>query len=135
MSTVNVQQSDVILDGEPNQDIIKKFGGMVEEVVATTIRAASEPEKIQQYFRLRRNDVYYKGEQYTVPTFLYNNQVDFVPLSTAEGMSPRGESPGDDSFLNDYVLNVYRGDIRKLVAVLGQRPPNVNAVALRPLRS
>ncbi len=98
-----------------------------EDLLALTKRDVDEdvdPEKTMQLFQVRKCHLYYQGKQYL--TFqLKDGNLEFT---TAVG-TPTGDNPEDDGQeAYDYILNIVKGDGRKFVAVVGNRPPNVKGV-------
>lgn len=77
-------------------------------------------DRLLQHLTIRRNDAYWKGLQYVAPDFS-GGLPDYFPVTSSDAGSSY-----------DYVLNVYRGDTRKFIAVLSQRAPNVEAQAISP---
>jgi len=86
------------------------------------VDADVDPEKIQQYFRARKACYYYDGKQNLV-YHLYGNAIDYMPVG-----SPIHSGEEDEGYY-DYKVNIVKGDGRKFAAVIGNRAPNVKAVA------
>ena len=82
-------------------------------------------QKLDQYHEIRRNELYYSGEQYLV-----QQGGEYVPLRVAADGSPTSTQAVSS---DEYVVNIYKGDVRKFVAVLGQKAPTVNAEAASAL--
>lgn len=86
---------------------------------------AIDPEKLWQYAEIRRNELYWRGNQYLDE--VYNNDgqlVDYKPIN-----GTWHEFNGDDDGAGQYstVINDFRGYGRKFIAVEAQQPPNVKA--------
>jgi len=86
-------------------------------------------QKLDQYHEIRRNELYYQGEQYLVRK-VTGNGTEYVPLRIASDGTP---TSGTGTSSDEYVVNIYKGDVRKFVAVLGQKAPTVNAEAASAL--
>lgn len=97
--------------------------GLVQEHVCADV----DREKIYQYSEARKNELYYRGNQYLYPVLLGGATVDWSTTGTLDYTNSEAEREAQ----YDYVLNVIRGDGRKFIAVLGQRGPNVKAEARR----
>ncbi len=106
--------------------ILQALKGGVLKMVTDDVRNSIDPEKIYQYAEIRRNELYWRGNQYLDE--VYNNQgqlVDFTPI----GGQWHQDNPEADQGAFDTVINDIRGYGRKFIAVLAQSPPNVKAVA------
>jgi len=86
-------------------------------------------QKLDQYYEIRRNELYYQGEQYLVKKATTGG-TEYVPLRIATDGSPNSSVAASS---DEYVVNIYKGDVRKFVAVLGQKAPTVNAAAASAL--
>lgn len=91
--------------------------------------ADQSAQKLDQFHEIRRNELYYSGEQYLVKKVSANG-TEYVPLRIASDGSP---TSGLGTSSDEYVVNIYKGDVRKFVAVLGQKAPTVNAEAASAL--
>lgn len=108
-------------------EIIKKYGDQLKAMIDKRCRDAVDREKIFQYAVVRRNDFYYRGNQHLAPTFSGNGElVDFKPIN-GQTQLVANQANGQNSVIYDYVINNFRGDLRKFVGVLGQKSPNVKA--------
>ncbi len=106
--------------------ILQALKGGVLKMVTDDVRNAIDPEKLYQYADIRRNELYWRGNQYLDE--VYNNQgqlVDYTPI----GGQWHQDNPEADQGAFDTVINDIRGYGRKFIAVLAQSPPNVKAVA------
>jgi len=102
--------------------LLPELKSLVEGHVFNTV----DPEKRHQYSDARRAWSYWCGNQYVVPV-VYDQQVVDWRNATGQMKYMQGIVPGT----YDYVQNKIRGDGKKFVAVLGQRGPNVKAIADR----
>lgn len=106
-----------------SSDLNAKLAALIQSHIDGTVDA----EKRSQYAEARRNQAYWRGNQYLVPMTYDNYAVDWRTVTgalKAPGATPEGAY--------DYVRNQIRGDGKKLCAVLGQHSPNVTAVADNP---
>lgn len=89
-----------------------------------------DPEKTMQLFQVRKCHLYYQGKQYLT----FQLQGDYLDFTSAVGTPIAGsaqyDEEGDEAY--DYIVNIVKGDGRKFVAVVGNRPPNVKSVADLP---
>lgn len=96
----------------------------LKSLVEDHVTGAVDAEKRMQYAEARRNQAYWTANQYVMPTVMDNQIVDYRS-ATGEQKYSQGTVAG----AYDYVRNQIRGDGRKFVAVLGNRAPNVKAIA------
>ncbi len=114
-----------LLSGDPAS--LREFRPVLDHVITGSILPAIDYEKIIQFNEIRRNDSYWRGDQNTYPYLHGGEFLDWAGVSGSPNqLSPRVMGEDDDDASDDYVVNSYRGDMRKLIAVLGQRAPNVN---------
>jgi hypothetical protein len=107
--------------------VIRQYGSQLKALVDKNCRDAIDREKIFQYAVCRRNDFYYRGNQHLVPTFSGNGEVvDFKPVNS-QMLLASNQQNAKQRVIYDYVINNFRGDLRKLVGVLGQKAPNCKA--------
>lgn len=101
----------------------------LKKLIADDVDGDSAPEREWVLRQIRKSSLYLRGLQYSAP-FLYGNGY----TEFNQNGSPISNSTGDGggTGLYDYVQNIYRGYGRKFCAVLGQRSPNVKAVADDP---
>jgi hypothetical protein len=112
-------------DSKPEKDpILENLRGPVGRLVQDDVRLAIDPEKIYRYAQLRRNELYWRGNQYLDEIYNQDGQlVDYKPID-----GTWHEFVDDDSDGTYYtVVNDLRGYGRKFIAVLAQGPPNVKA--------
>lgn len=95
----------------------------LKSLVTRHVVNAIDYEKRHQYAEARRNQAYYTSNQYVVPVVQGQTIVDWRAPS---GNLRFSETQTENAY--DYVRNQIRGDGKKLVAVLGQRAPNVEAM-------
>jgi hypothetical protein len=101
----------------------------LSDLIATEIDAEFEPEKVWQYNYARRNALFFRGLQFLAPDKV-NGVNDYVPIGGMWGGGANGQGGGADCY--DYTRNIIRGFGNKFIAVIGQRSPNVTAVADDP---
>lgn len=85
-----------------------------------------DPEKSFQLLQVRKCHLYYDGKQYLT----YERDGEFFDF-TSSG-TPIAGNADDSQEAYDYILNIVKGDGRKFVAVVGNRPPNVKGTADYP---
>jgi hypothetical protein len=112
-------------------ELLKAIKPNLSALMAERVRVSVDVDKIWQYAQLRRNHLYYRGKQNLIlsTSSLGDGYVDYKPVTQGQNLQP------SDRLLDNYydsVLNVLRGDVRALVAVLGARSPNTEALALDP---
>lgn len=111
---------------DPKQILLKQGEHLLRKMVQEQIQNDSEPDKSYLYAEFRRNKLYYDGEQYIVPVRSATGIIDYRPLQ-AGSLTMQPVTSGETQPIFDYVLNIFRGDIDKFVAVVGIRSPNVVA--------
>ncbi len=110
--------------------LIQSLTQPLSQFVSREIRGIVDPEKIWQYARLRRMDLYLRGQQYLAFTQAgLGGLVDYRPMNQGS----MGINVNTAEQMYDYVLNILKADMRAFVAVIGGRSPNVQAQA-RDLR-
>lgn len=121
---ITVDEGSEVLSEQEVLDQVK------EDLLALVKRDVDEdvdPEKTIQLFQVRKCHLYYQGKQYL--TFQLNG--DTLDFTSAVG-TPIADKAEDQEEAYDYILNIVKGDGRKFVAVVGNRPPNVKGVADMP---
>lgn len=96
----------------------------------TIIRPTVDVDKAVWNARIRRNDLYYRGDQHLG----YGNTgvpglVDYVSVAQSSTLNILNKSNLTLDDVYDYVLNVLQGDVDTFIAVLGSRAPNTQAQA------
>lgn len=99
-------------------------GGLLR-LIQDDVRNAIDPEKIVQYADIRRNELYWRGNQYLDE--IYNDQGQLTDFKPVGGQWKSNESANNLASF-DTVINDIRGYGRKFIAVLAQSAPNVKAV-------
>ena len=93
------------------------------------VRAKVDKEKIYLYAQARMMDHYYHGRHQLVPkTNTRGEIIDFTPVSVnALNMLAKGtgQQEDDEDELNQWIVNDFRSDVRKFIAVLGTKAPNM----------
>ncbi len=104
----------------------RKLQSQLSQLITTDVRTAIDPEKIVQYAEIRKNELYWRGNQYLAEIWTNGVLTDYRPM---DGQWYQ-ENPDADNGngLYDTVINDVRGYGRKFIAVLAQQPPNVKAV-------
>lgn len=108
--------------GLSEKKIRDEFSGEVGKLLAHHVLSDFDTDRAYQYLDLRRNYAFYKGNYDSSPS-LAGGTVDWRRTSSGQ-LSVAAKR---DQSIYDYVCNIFRGDTRKLVAVVGQRPPNMQA--------
>lgn len=107
----------------PTLDTLKKN---IKDLISNEILLETDREKVYQYAEARKNELYFRGQQYLYPVMRGGLIADW---NSTSGTVEYGRTPAERDAQYDYVLNIIRGDGLKFVAVLGQRGPNVKARA------
>jgi hypothetical protein len=115
----------------PPEQFLELAEPELKRLIQTHINEQVEPEKVEQYANIRRNDAYWRNRKLQIPFLNGQGFLDFVPANGT--MVPRSneDSEGESGF-DDYDTAIFKGELRKLIAVIGQRSPGVTAAALRP---
>jgi hypothetical protein len=101
------------------EDLLKQYKQDLDKVIEQ-INVDVEPERVFQLRRAQEADLVWRQLQNSLPQFTDST----ISAYSATGSPILGGSR-DDS--DDYVQNIYRGYGRKLIAVIGQRLPNIKA--------
>lgn len=108
--------------------IVKQYGKQLKDLVEKNCLAVVDREKIAQTSICRRNDFYFRGIQHLVPQYGGGGEItDYKPLNGQMLLASNSGNQGRDS-IYDYVINNFRGDVRKFVGVLGNKAPNCRAM-------
>lgn len=97
--------------------------------VAQTIRPIVETDKVIWNARIRRNELYYRGQQYLSYLATGSGLADYQNIGQNQPLTLSTNGASNQSTLYDYVLNFFQGDVDTFIAVLGGRSPNVQAQA------
>lgn len=100
--------------------------GKFESVFVAAVDRRVAPEHSQRHFDIVRNNYYYRGQQYLVSTEI-GGAITYAPMGSS--LVPKSNVQEELIAQSDFVTNVYKGEVRKFVNILGQRAPNVNATA------
>lgn len=106
-------------------ELLQAIKGPLLRLIDDDVRNSIDPDKVYQYAEIRRNELYYRGNQYLDE--VYNNQGQLVDYQPIQGQW-HSETQGDQNAF-ETVVNDVRGYGRKFIAVLSQAAPNVKAVA------
>lgn len=109
-----------------DEDTLRRFRPSLDGVVTSRILPYVPVEKVSQYALLRRNDAFWRGAQYSTPGFLFQGGAATVPVGDTASISSPDVVDEEEAFLDAYNTNIYRSNLRKLIAVIGGRAPNVN---------
>lgn len=113
------------------QQLLATLKDCLKDLVTDEINGEMEPERLWTLKQSRKSDLYWRGIQYVSPYLFDNGSVDFSGVSGVP-LASTGDGKDGSMGLYDYNQNIYRGFGRKFAAVLGQRSPNVKAVADDP---
>lgn len=97
----------------------------IESPLRSLVRQAdahNEAQRLSLFLKAQRNDLYYRGITRVAPVLAG----DRIALQRVEMSESSGEP------FREYTVNRIRGDGRKLISILGQKHPNVSAVADDP---
>lgn len=117
-----------ISPSEPLAPADAEIEAALRQAITRILPASLSSDHLFQQMTIRRNDAYWKGMQYVAPEFS-SGIVDYFPIASS-GLGLQSSVDAESAY--DYVVNVYKGDTRKLVAVLSQRPPNIQAQPISP---
>ena len=112
----------------PEEQLLQQLKPALLEMLASDVDAESAPEKIYQYNLAQRNYLMFRGMQFVAPV-MRDGVSSYAPIGSSYGAFGAG---GDDDGAYDYTRNIFRGYGNKFIAVLGQRAPNVIALADDP---
>lgn len=111
------------------QQLIKLLSEPLKKSIETDVSGDSDSDKIQQYANARRNYLMYRGFQFLGPVWGNDGNADFQSVG---GGFAGGGGVSANSGSYSYHNNIFRGNGRKFIAVIGQRAPNVTAMADDP---
>jgi hypothetical protein len=111
------------------EDLLRTLSPALKVLIESDVDGDSDPEKTWQYSTARRNYMMYRGMPF-LSVGNNNGVVDFVPVGNAWSNGAGGGNSTDSCY--DYQRNIIRGYGNKFTAVVGQRSPNVTAVADDP---
>lgn len=94
-------------------DILKAL----KDLYITKIKSVSQPDRDQIVRDCRKADMYYRGIQYLQSYTLKNGQMGLVPVAAFSDVLQQALGQDDLPEVADYVVNFYKGDIDKFVAV------------------
>lgn len=118
---------EVQSSGSPEKQILEALRGPLAKIITDDVRLAIDPEKIFAYAEIRKNELYWRGNQYLDEVWSSDGSlVDYRPMNGQWYQ----ENPDADNGngLYDTVINDIRGYGRKFIAVCAQQPPNIKAV-------
>lgn len=106
------------------EELLAKLTPALKLVIESDIDSDTDAEKVYQYQNARKNYLMYRGLQFLAPV-MRDGIADFASVGSGYG-SGNGEG------CYAYQQNIFRGYGRKFIAVMGQRAPNVKAMADDP---
>jgi hypothetical protein len=83
--------------------------------------AKINPEKFHQYAQARMAYYYFNGYQWLVPEVTEGNVVDYKPIN---GSLQKVDNTNGGTFMSTWIINAFAGDVKKFVAILGNKAPN-----------
>lgn len=118
----------VTAGAEPVQIDQEKLDKWLKQLLKEYVRGRVDKEKVYLYAQARLMEHYFHGRQQLVPKLNERGEViDFTPTQ-ANSLQLVKSSPGatdEDAELNQWIINDFRGDVKKFVSVLGSKSPNV----------
>lgn len=113
---------------DPKQAEIQQFGPTLKDLLANSIEPEISAEKILQYLRWKRADMYYRGLHHVYPEVSDSGQINLAGSGT-----PKFQQVDTESAVYDYAFQVVKKYGEKFTAVVGARPfDNCEAVADNP---
>lgn len=103
---------------EQSRQIAALYGDSLKSLLSDYIERDIAAEKILQYFRWRRADLYYRGIHHVYPEVKQGGNLDL----TGSGFPRMNRDQPDDSPAYDYQFQLVKKYGELFVAVLGQRP-------------
>ncbi len=108
----------------PPEQLLSVLQDPLLKLAKEHVDADVDPEKIQQFLKARKAYYYYDGKQNLAYHF-FGDAIDYMPVGSPVHSANQDEEEG----FYDYIMNIVKGDGRKFAAVIGNRAPNVKAVA------
>ncbi len=118
---VTAEMLGSLKDADRRKVITRLFGPTLDSLLSEKVEQDVAAEKIVQYLRWRRADLYYRGLHHIYPEVTSDNQI-----TLGGGGVPSFTTPSADSPIFDYNFNVVKSYGEKFTAVLGQRPFHEN---------
>lgn len=113
---------------EQNQISEERINEVILNLHKTYIKGKVDKEKIYQYAKSRMMNFYYRGFQnLSVVRTGGGEVVDFRPVSSGALALIDKQGANSSERVNDYIINDFRGDVKKFEAILGQKSPNPTA--------
>lgn len=114
------------------EELLKVLASPLKKLVEEQVENDSSSEKIWQYNNARRNYLMFRGMQFLAPV-MRDGYSDYAPVGSIYGAYGANAGNGDgEGGCYDYTRNIFRGKGIKFIAVVGQRAPNVTALADDP---
>lgn len=104
------------------EQLIKSLGNQLKESIEREVSGESDTDKVYQYANARRNSLMFRGFQLLGRVLGADGIADYQNV----GGGLNGAN-GTDGSSYSYTNNIFRGNGRKFIAVIGQRAPNVTA--------
>jgi len=120
----------LIVDGSPEQldpqQLLAEVGEPLRQTIYKELELPVEANRQAQIALAKRNYLYMEGKQYLAPQWSSDGRSwDWVPVASDEKNGKKRKFAS--------VYNIIRADGAKFIAVVGQRPPNMKAVAEDPM--
>ena len=109
--------------GPDSPEIEEEAKKALAKLIKEEIESDEDAERLVAINRARRNQQFMKGNQFLAPKWNADGSADF-----ASALAFDGDGDGTQARFA-YTANITRGDGMKYIAVVGQRAPNVIAVA------
>lgn len=116
-------------DTRSQAQLIEQARGPLTRMLSRHIRRDNDVEKTHLYGEAVLNHLYYQNEQY-VQLSPGLDAVEYKRIG--EELRPGQRAHDLNPFVYDYILPIFRGDTDKLVALLGNRAPNVKSAPIIP---
>jgi hypothetical protein len=123
MADFPIDPSMQVESGQPPEIDLEELKKALAALVKDEIESEDDIDRLAYINRTRRNQQFMKGNQFLSPKWNADGTADF-----ASAIAGEGESDGTQARFA-YPINITRGDGLKYIAVVGQRAPNVIAVA------
>jgi hypothetical protein len=110
-------------------DLINSARQPLTQFLARRVRTENEWEKVHLYGEAVLNHLYYQREQY-VQLSPGLDSIEYKKIG--DELRPGQRAHDLNPFIYDYILPVFKGDVDKIVALLGTRSPGVKASPVIP---
>lgn len=111
------------------EQLIKKLSDPLKQAIQSNISGDYDTDKVQQYANASRNQLMYRGFQHLGRVQGADGIASFQAIGGGAGAGAgTAAGYGQDTGAYSYTNNIFRGNGRKFIAVIGQRAPNVTAM-------